>query len=380
MLRGCCAGGGDRIEHDEATRKIDKQLKDWNKTYRQIIKILLLEKLTYLDQLKRNGVDAMQTILDFMETVEPAIPLRNPRNEISREYFYDIDVNHEDFVFDKQTAEHLKCLWKDEGVQQAVVRENEYHLIDSARYILDKIGEIAQPDYVPSNQDILHCRRETTGLQKVEFSIAVPPKNGGGTQQFWMYDVGGQREYRHQIARVFADIQVVLFLVSSIGYDRTLREDKTFNRMEESLNFFTAMWESPYLSTSGFILFLNKQDILKEKISRDRGESLLSHYPEFRDYRPNSKDLVGDEDFVYLRARAFIRDKFLNKTRDPLSSNKNKKRRKGVGNLEQARRLRSGPDVYWHYTTATDTDHINSVFNAVNSMIIVWNLTTLGLI
>lgn len=74
---------------------------------------------------------------------------------------------------------------------------------------MDKVEDIAAAEYVPSNQDILHCRRETTDLQKVEFSVDIPPSNGGGVQRFLMYDIGGQREHRHKMVYVFADIQVL---------------------------------------------------------------------------------------------------------------------------------------------------------------------------
>jgi hypothetical protein len=79
-----------------------------------------------------------------------------------------------------------------------------------------------------------------------------------------------------------------MFLVSSIDYDRTLREDGTTNRMVESINFFRTMWSSPFLKQSGFILFLNKQDLLQEKIEADNGESLAETFPAFRDYKLSS--------------------------------------------------------------------------------------------
>lgn len=76
-----------------------------------------------------------------------------------------------------------------------------------------------------------------------------------------------------------------MFLVSSIDYDKTLREDKGFSRMVESINFFSTIWESPFLRQSGFILFLNKQDVLREKIAKDKGESLARAFPNFRNYQ-----------------------------------------------------------------------------------------------
>lgn len=47
-------------------------------------------------------------------------------------------------------------------------------------------------------QDILHCRKKTTGIQKIEFKMKVPRKYGGDFMEFWMFDVGGQRGERRK--------------------------------------------------------------------------------------------------------------------------------------------------------------------------------------
>jgi hypothetical protein len=38
-------------------------------------------------------------------------------------------------------------------------------------------------------QHILHCRKKTTGIQKIEFTFKAP---------IWMFDVGGQRGERRK--------------------------------------------------------------------------------------------------------------------------------------------------------------------------------------
>jgi hypothetical protein len=50
-----------------------------------------------------------------------------------------------------------------------------------------------------------------------------------------------------------------------------------------------------------------------------------------------------------------------------------------ANNIRQQRR-QSQRDVFWHYTTATDTDHISKVFNSVHAMIIMWNLRAGGVL
>lgn len=38
---------------------------------------------------------------------------------------------------------------------------------------------------MPTDQDILFCRRRTNEIQKIEFEVKIPMKYGGGTQNFW---------------------------------------------------------------------------------------------------------------------------------------------------------------------------------------------------
>lgn len=52
----------------------------------------------------------------------------------------------------------IEALWKDGGVKKCARRGNEYHLIDSAQYFLDRIHLIRSVQYLPDEQDILRCR------------------------------------------------------------------------------------------------------------------------------------------------------------------------------------------------------------------------------
>ena len=56
------------------------------------------------------------------------------------------------------------------------------------------------------------------------------------------------------------------------------------NRLRESLDLFEQIWNNRWLRTVSIILFLNKQDILKEKI--DAGKRVENYFPEFNSYRP----------------------------------------------------------------------------------------------
>lgn len=79
---------------------------------------------------------------------------------------------------------------------------------------------------------------KTISISKIEFEVPVPKKYGGGTAEFWMFDVGGQRGERKKWIQVFDGIQAVLFLIAASDFDQTLREDETKNRLQESFGLF----------------------------------------------------------------------------------------------------------------------------------------------
>ena len=72
-----------------------------------------------------------------------------------------------------------------QGIREAFERRAEYHLPDSMGYFYDHIDRISLPDYVPTQQDILYCRKTTKGINEFRMFISNVP--------FLFVDVGGQR-------------------------------------------------------------------------------------------------------------------------------------------------------------------------------------------
>jgi guanine nucleotide-binding protein subunit alpha len=50
---------------------------------------------------------------------------------------------------------------------------------------LDKIDTIREKNYLPTDQDVLCCRKRTSEIQKIEFEVKIPLQFGGGSQPFW---------------------------------------------------------------------------------------------------------------------------------------------------------------------------------------------------
>ncbi|XP_050712293.1 guanine nucleotide-binding protein G(s) subunit alpha-like [Eriocheir sinensis] len=376
-----------------ASKELEKKISLWMKEYNKAIKILLLGagesgKTTIIKQMKIlhiNGFskeekeekkqDIRSNVLEGITTLTRQldildVDLGNPENQDAKDYI--LAINTEDFTFSQEFYTYTERLWRDSGIQKVFSLQHKFQLIDCIKYFLDKVAEVRRPDYEPTVQDILHSRRRTTDIQKIEFEVRVPKKYGGGSLNFWMFDVGGQRGERKKWIQVFDGIQAVLFLVSASCFDLVIREDQETNRLQESINIFKSVWHSRFLKNSGFIVFLNKQDILKEKVGS--GKNIGDHFPEYADYKLEDKDRVDGEDEEYLRTRCFIRERFLAISREEVKAVERKVTPGGPLILDEERPR----ECYCHFTVATDTNNVRIVFEDVHNMIIKWNLEKIG--
>lgn len=149
---------------------------------------------------------------------------------------------------------------------------------------------------------------------------------------FSMFDVGGQRDERRKWIQCFNDVTAIIFVTACSSYNMVLREDPTQNRLRESLDLFKSIWNNRWLRTISVILFLNKQDLLAEKILAGNltiivwhcvsvlifvlifsGKSKLEEYfAEFSRYTPPAEVANDNNDpLEVFRAKYFIRDEFL---------------------------------------------------------------------
>ncbi|KAK2087004.1 hypothetical protein P7K49_032911 [Saguinus oedipus] len=93
-----------------------------------------------------------------------------------------------------------------------------------------------------------------------------------------MVDVGGQRSERRKWIHCFENVTSIMFLVALSEYDQVLVESDNENRMEESKALFRTIITYPWFQNSSVILFLNKKDLLEDKILYSH---LVDYFPEF---------------------------------------------------------------------------------------------------
>uniref|UniRef100_A0A4W4G568 Guanine nucleotide-binding protein subunit alpha n=1 Tax=Electrophorus electricus TaxID=8005 RepID=A0A4W4G568_ELEEL len=257
-----------------------------------------------------------------------------------------METLHIPFLDDKNTVRtccmhihaHILLLsvWNDHGMQQCYERRREYQLSDSAKYYLDDIDRISASLYVPTLQDVLRVRLPTTGIIEYPFNL--------GSVIFRMVDVGGQRSERRKWIHCFENVTSIIFLVALNEYDQVLFENANENRMEESLALFKTTLTYPWFDETSIILFLNKTDLLIEKISKSHLE----------DYFPKYNGPKKDAD----TAMKFIRHMY----------------------EEQNTKLSTDcKRMYSHLTCATDTENIRKIFVDVKDTIMRIHLTDFNL-
>ncbi|XP_030646048.1 guanine nucleotide-binding protein subunit alpha-12a isoform X2 [Chanos chanos] len=324
-------------EAKRRSREIDAMLARERRSIRRLVKILLLGagesgKSTFLKQMRIiHGKEFDQkALLDFRDTIFENIikgmrVLVDARDKLGVAWQNSENEKHGMFVmaFENKAGvpvepctfqlyvPALQALWQDSGIREAYARRSEFQL-----------------SYVPSRQDILLARKATKGIVEHDFVIKKIP--------FKMVDVGGQRSQRQKWFQCFDGITSILFMVSSSEYDQLLMEDRRTNRLVESMNIFETIVNNKLFSNVSIILFLNKMDLLVEKVGK---VSIRKYFSDFRGDPHRLEDVQA-----YL-----------------------------VQCFNRKRRNRSKP-LFHHFTTAIDTENIRFVFHAVKDTILQENL------
>lgn len=353
-MEECCLST-EEVERLRIHREIEKQLRRDKRDSHRELKLLLLGtgesgKSTFIKQMRiihgsgySEGERKSFTRLVFQNIITAIQALIDAMKTLQINYFDDKNISHAeklsqlvaDQVFTLETwqADAIKRVWNDHGVQTCYDRRREFQLSDSAKYYLSALDRIATPSFIPTLQDILRVRVPTTGIIEYPFDLSKVI--------FRMVDVGGQRSERRKWIHCFENVTSVIFLVALSEYDQVLYENANDNRLRESIALFKTVLSYPWFQESSTILFLNKTDLLEEKITQSH---LANYFPAFSGPK-------GDA----TSAKNFILQMY----------------------VEQ----HSGHHkaLYSHFTCATDTENIKVVFKAVKDTLFRDNLEKFNL-
>ncbi|XP_012878088.1 PREDICTED: guanine nucleotide-binding protein subunit alpha-15 [Dipodomys ordii] len=246
---------------------------------------------------------SMQAMIDAMDRLQ--ISFSKPESKHHASLVMSQDP-YKVTTFEKRFALAMQSLWRDAGIRACYERRREFHLLDSAVYYLSHLERITEEGYVPTAQDVLRSRMPTTGIKEYCFSVQKT----------------------------------------------NLREDK--NRMKESLALFRTILELPWFRSTSIILFLNKTDILEEKIPTSH---LATYFPSFQGPKQDAE-----------AAKRFILDLYTRMYTGCADGPE------GAKKGSRARRLFS------HYTCATDTQNIRTVFKDVRDSVLARYLDEINLL
>jgi len=351
-----CCYSEEQQEQRRINAEIERQLRKDKRDARRELKLLLLGtgesgKSTFIKQMRiihgagyseddrrgfiklvfQNIFMAMQSMIRAMEALKITYQADDSEDKASLVRAVDFETVT---TFESPYVEAIKDLWGDTGIQECFDRRREYQLTDSAKYYLNALDRIRKTGYLPTEQDILRVRVPTTGIIEYPFDLEEI--------RFRMVDVGGQRSERRKWIHCFENVTSIIFLVALSEYDQILFESDNENRMEESKALFKTIITYPWFQHSSVILFLNKKDLLEEKIMYSH---LVDYFPE---YDGPQKDAITAREFIL---RMFVD---LNPDTDKI--------------------------IYSHFTCATDTENIRFVFAAVKDTILQLNLKEYNLV
>lgn len=331
----------------------------------------------------------MNVFLQLVQSMSELVPIMKDKwDEISDadtkmaiqndcQYFFDIDPRevmkdwnmelpegycaNNNYVVPDDSADALSALWRVNSLwQQEWVKKVldgvdvsiSYHMCH-AKHFFDGMPRIFLPDYLPSNQDILLCRRMTQDVKFIEFNL-VPNQDTQGQDlpqsavPFRVYDVGGQKQERLQWSTVVQNVHAVVFVCAVNEYDAFVKEQgNSKNKLQQSLDVLKELLMEPVLKSAPFIIMLNKKDLLKGKV----GKSKFSDY--FTDYQDEEPRLNTYEGVI---------EYFTQKIVDIISED--------------------NPNRFANiYTTcATDTDGFKKIFGAGATLLVKQNLAFSGIL
>jgi len=234
--------------------------------------------------------------------------------------------------YERELKPLIISLSRDPAIQAAYFSKHRpVEMFDAAPYFWEHLDRVLAEDYEPDNDDILRCRAATTGIVHTPFVI----KN----THFSFFDVGGQKNERKKWIHCFENVTAMLYIANLNEYNQTLVEDSSRNRLADSLALFDAVVNMKWFKHTAVIVFLNKDDLFREKI----------HTVDMGIYH---QQYTGGCN--YDNALAWVQ-------------------------TEYRTRFRGAQKIYFYVTTATNTKNIEKIWRLAADIIITNSLAGMGL-
>merc|ERR1712048_1145207 len=231
-------------------------------------------------------------------------------------------------------------------------------------YFFSKIDRIFDTKYEPTLEDTLKCRARTTGLIGEKFMINNIP--------FSIFDAGGQRTERRKWIQLFEGVTAIIFVAALNHFCTVLFEDEAKNAMLESLLLFEEIANIKWFKKTEMILFLNKNDLFRERIKDGTPLSVCFNRKTFVDQKKEYFEEYKGAEYVANADDEKADLESLNKAHAEMVY--------FIQRQYEKRSLNPLKRIFVHVTTATNKENVKKVFWDVQNIVINSNLRKGGLV
>jgi guanine nucleotide-binding protein G(i) subunit alpha len=163
----------------------------------------------------------------------------------------EISIVTAETIFTQEVLHMINSLWSEKSIQQQFAKRFNLHVFDGAPHFFktETLQRLDPLIYNPSFEDVLYCRRKTTGV--VEAVAKIP------NYSFHFLDVGGQRSERKKWNKRFGSVDALIFVVSLSEFDQMCYEDEETRRLDDSMDLFDQTINSTQFTETPIIIFFN---------------------------------------------------------------------------------------------------------------------------
>lgn len=297
------------------------------------------EVYIYINQIHSNLIYAINSTYQFMKKQNIEIP---GEFDVSIQFLFKYKVFFKDLsqitqisnmdavasqYFTDDFYENTLKLWKLTQFKDSFYKcKYEYHISDGTEHFFNNLDRLKPNHFKPLTQDFLHCRKKTSTIINMDFSLKI---EGVNEYKIKISDVGGDSRERSQWEKAI-EKNTIVYVVSTSDYDQKVKGKESENRMMESIKVFDQLVNGIGKERS-IIVILNKIDVLKEKLKNSELKNTFSDYE-------------GGGDIN--KAIGFIQDQFKNQVKD------------------------DSKRIHFFQVNSMDKDSINQCFNGILTLLI----------
>ncbi|KAH8797307.1 guanine nucleotide binding protein, alpha subunit, partial [Flagelloscypha sp. PMI_526] len=229
-----------------------------------------------------DSIDALIIVIGLIRRMNLHL---SPDSDVSAETICSLSALRTMHIYRLPKMDPMRC-WGSRKILRSS-RRSDFN--GSGLYFLRSIARITSPEYVPTDEDILHCHTETRQITETQVSM--------GSLIYKLVDTPtcpGGSDTRANWQSSFEGVTVLILVFALSDYDRMRDDDISVNRLVEAFTLFESICSSLSVKNSSIILFLNKMDLFREKLLHSR---LDAHFPEYT----GGKDVVEAAKYIQWR-------------------------------------------------------------------------------